>query len=177
MQLVGLLTVLTIAASMSLQNAAPPVGIEHKANWCQVADLNPCGDAAWTIIDTKKGTTLFNGKAECTKVEDNGQLTSIMKGFTLNITYQEAGTTRCSNGGRVTVDLGGHYMAGHGSPAPPPGSSCSFDINPLPHHPALVSGGLTAVLGGCLVAGGCAQASDWDLISVKGSFHAYYRGP
>src|SRR5579863_6806432 len=44
----------------------------------QIADSNWCGEAAWTVVDTKNHATLFTGKASCTTVEDNGVLHSIM---------------------------------------------------------------------------------------------------
>lgn len=148
-----------------------------------------CGEAAWTILDEKHGTTIFAGKADCTKLQFNGYLSSIMTtdGGTLElqIQYQEASSITCANG-TVSVNLvgfpepapgiNGNYSAGQGNP-PPPGSSCSLSVGALPNRTGIVSGGMDAVLGRCPVVGGCAKPSDYDLARVQGSFDAYYTGP
>jgi len=148
-----------------------------------------CGEAAWTILDQKRKTTVFAGKAECTKLQFNGILTSIMRAGTgslsLQIQYEQASSITCGNGA-VSVDLvgfpdpapgiNGNYSAGKGIAAPP-GSSCSLSVGSLPSRPGIVSGGLDAVLGRCVVGGGCAKASDWEMVKVQGSFDAYYMGP
>jgi hypothetical protein len=84
----------------------------------------------------KNGTTLFNGKADSTPVEDNGRLSSIMSGrWVLNIQYEQAGSSKCANGGTIAGTLSGRAVR----------------------------------------YSGCANPSDWDLISLKGAFDAYYR--
>jgi hypothetical protein len=146
-----------------------------------------CGEASWTITDQKAEKTIFNGTAACTKVESNGWLTSIFfdYGPSLVIRFEASGESHCSNAGRVDVTLSGvkapttmdntSYTAGSGNP-PPPGSSCEFSIADFPHRPGLVRGSLKAVLGRCVIVGGCGKPSDWDLATVNGSFEAYYRG-
>ncbi|HEX8807308.1 MAG TPA: hypothetical protein VF741_10170 [Candidatus Aquilonibacter sp.] len=154
----------------------------------EIAQLKTCGEGSWKIEDMRNEASLFAGLADCTTVDSNGMLTSIVSGdhgFELTIQYQESSEMNCGPDERVAVTLApgssfvpspGPYRAGYGNPAPP-GSSCSFSIDSLPKHPAYANGGITAVLGRCSHLGGCAHPSDWDLISVTGSFQAYYRGP
>lgn len=145
--------------------------------------IKTCGEGSWTITDLKHGGTLFAGKADCTTVESNPYVRSLMAPdkdgvdqFELWVTYTVAGESHCGDANKfVSVRLTGGYYAGEGNP-PPPGSKCEFSINPLPRSPGLVSGGLTAVLGRCSKAGGCGKPDDWDLVSVNGSFDAYSRG-
>jgi hypothetical protein len=165
------------AVVLSAQVMAIPTtaGLSNEA--VQVAQMNTCGHGAWTIADLKNDTTLFNGLASCTTVDSSQNVRIILRGFVLNIAYQPSSEMTCGPSQRLTVDLEpGQYHAGYGNP-PPPGSSCSFDIDTLPNQAALVRGGLTATLGACSHVGGCAHPSDWDLVSVKGSFEAYYSGP
>ncbi len=173
--------VLVTAAILSLLAAAPRLSSAPTSS----PSTNPnCGEAAWTIVDQKSEKTIFNGTAACTTVEFNGRLLSILidGGISLDVVYDNAGTSTC--GPHVTVSLHGvsappgmnqSYMAGE-SNVSPPGTSCEFSIADLPHRPGLVRGGLKAVLGRCLVVGGCGKPSDWDLASVNGSFNAHYRG-
>jgi len=159
--------------------SAPTSGPETKSH---------CGDAAWTIRDLKSEKTLFNGKADCTTVESNGWLTSIMDAeggrLSLQIHYDLSGSSSCGgDGDLIHVTLSGvsgppaadsSYTAWSRN-APP--TSCDFSVSDLPRGPGVVRGGLTGVLGRC-PTGGCAsrKASDWDLVSVNGSFNAYFRG-
>jgi hypothetical protein len=152
-----------------------------------IAQLKTCGEGSWKIENVRNQSTLFAGLASCTTVDSGGTLTSIVSGdhgFELTIQYQESSEMNCGPDQRVTVTLEpgpsfsspGPYYAGYGNP-PPPGSSCSFSIDSLPSHPAYARGGITATLGRCSHVGGCAHPTDWDLLSVTGSFQAYYRGP
>lgn len=172
--------ILTLLAAAPRPASAPTATPNPKLN---------CGEAAWTVIDPKNETTVFNSTAECTTVESNPYLNSIMGPengrLQLWITYTNAGVSHCSNGGPISITLSGvkappgglegSYSAGGGNP-PPTGSSCEFSIADLPRRPGTVRGGLKAVLGRCSKVGGCAKPSDWDLVSVNGSFEAYYRG-
>ncbi len=179
---------LAVSAGLGLASLVLACGLPSNAS----SASNPsstCGEAAWTILDQKSGTTLFAGKADCTTVQSNGILVSNMTGgagpLQLEIRYQNAGASTCS-GESVSVNLVGvppsspglqaSYYAGQGNP-PPLGSSCDLSIGALPNGPALVSGGITAVLGRCGVVGGCDKPSDWDLVKVDGSFDAYFSGP
>jgi hypothetical protein len=147
-----------------------------------------CGEAAWTIRDLKSEKTLFNGKADCTTVEFNGWLNSIMDAegdrLILQIHYDVSGSSSCGDDGdRIHVTLAGvsgtpaadpNYTAWRGNVPP---TSCDLSVSDLPRGPGVVRGGLNGVLGRC-PTGGCAsrKASDWDLVSVNGSFNAYFRG-
>lgn len=146
------------------------------------AQSSRCGQAVWMIVDLKSGNTLFKDKADCTTVENNPYLESIVSNsWEINVQYGRAGTTRCpkSDDGSIAVTVtDGHepYTAGFGNP-PPPGTSCEFTIDDLPKFAKNVSGSLSAVLARCTRAGGCSKDSDWDRITVKGSFEAFYPGP
>lgn len=180
----GLFAALALALVLSLYASTRPVAALTSYPAVQIVDSNWCGQATWTIYDMKDRAMLFNGAASCTTVEDNGvpngTLHSIVgpkdKEMELWVRFQNTGHSTCSDGGPVTVDLD-QFMAGHGSPGPYPGTSCSFTIDPFPNHEGLVSGGLTGMVGACKVAGGCASDSDFTLISIRGSFKAHYRGP
>lgn len=150
---------------------------------------NPnCGEASWTITDQKHQSTIFNGMADCTTVQPNPMLMSNMgpedARLSLVIRFDRSGTLTCSNGGPVSVSLSGikapmddsSYTAGQGNP-PPPGSSCEFSIADFPRQAGRLRGSLKSVLGRCVKVGGCSKPTDWDMISMEGSFEAYFSGP
>ena len=144
-----------------------------------------CGTADWTVVDQKTGTKIFSGKADCTRVQANGYLTSILipgrRGLELHIQYEAPGGGTCK-GDTVDVQLSGWDSSGKATGASStgnfPGSlgiGCSLSVQVHPNAEQLLPGTLHAVLGNCPVLGGCAKPSDWDLIKVTGSFHAYNR--
>lgn len=178
MKPVKLAIVLCLAPFATRPITAPAAALHPKLN---------CGEAAWTILDPKNNSTVFNGKADCTKVESNPNLDSLMgpdnARLDLFVQYDAAGKSKCGDG-HVSVSLSGvkappggldgPYTAGMGNnPAP---SSCEFEIGDIPLRPGVVSGGLKATLTRCSHVGGCAKQSDWDVLSVNGSFDAYSRG-
>jgi len=178
MRLVKPVVVLCLLPVLARPASAPAAGLNPKPN---------CGDASWTILDPKHNSKLFNGTADCTTVESNPYMQSLMgpddARLDLFVQYDASGKSACGSG-HVSVTLSGvkappggldgPYTAGMGnSPAP---SSCEFEIGDLPRSPGVVQGGLKATLARCSRVGGCSKVSDWDVVSVNGSFDAYSRG-
>jgi hypothetical protein len=142
-----------------------------------------CGIAEWTIVDQRTGTNIFSGKADCTKVQSNGYLDSIMgksegHAFEVQVQYEAPGPGGSCKNGAVSVTLVGLPAGSSASTTgnvPVPEIGCSLSIQEHPNPEGLLPGTLNAVLARCPVVGGCAKRSDWHLIKVSGSFRAYYQ--
>jgi hypothetical protein len=146
-----------------------------------------CGAAEWTVVDQNTGAKIFAGKADCTKVQSNGFLTSILipgdRGLELQIQYEAPGQGGTCKGDVVAVTLTGWDSSGKEIGASSTGGfpvslgiGCSLEVQQHPTVERVLPGTLNAVLGRCPVLGGCAKPSDYDVIKVKGSFRAYYQG-
>lgn len=144
-----------------------------------------CGAAEWTVVNQKTGAKIFAGKADCTKDDSNGHLTSILipGELDLQIQYEAPGQGGTCKGDAVSVTVSGldssgkHWGASSSGFYPVSlGIGCSLSVQVHPNAEQLLPGTLHAVLGNCPVLGGCAKPSDYDVIEVDGSFRAYYQG-